>query len=252
MPLTAGIYYSVSELGQPGAQPIILVHGAGGSFLGWHNHIRRMPGYNIYALDLPGHGKSPGEGRQSLSAYARDIVQFMQAAGIYQATLMGHSLGGMISLKAVLDYPDRFPRLIMVNSAATCPIPNDIIQGLLNPLTGDISFDWLIDRLVGADPHSRWVEATRNAIEQTRRGVLYGDFIACQEEGFKQELWRVRAKTLICYGEKDRFFSPMASRQLANSIRHSSVVGFPEAGHLLPLEQPDALIAEILRFMNDL
>ncbi len=175
----------------------------------------------------------------------------MQAIGIYQATLIGHSLGGMISLKAVLDYPDRFPSLIMVNSAASCPIPNDIIQGLLNPLTGDLSFDWLIDKLAGSDPQSKWVEATRKAIEQTRRGVLYGDFIACQEQDFKQELWRVRAKTLICYGEKDRFFSPVASRQLSNSIRHARAVSFPGAGHLLPLEQPDVLIDEILRFMDE-
>lgn len=252
MPLSAGMYYSASELGPPGSQPILLIHGAGGSYLGWNNRLRRIPGYTIYSLDLPGHGKSPGEGRQSISAYAHDIIQFMQTMGIYQATLVGHSLGGMIALQAVLNAPERFPRLVMVNSAASCPIPLDVIQGLLNPLTGDLSFSWLADRLAGPEGESKWVKATRMAVEQTRRGVLYGDLIACQQADLKIELWRVRAKTLICYGEKDRFFAPAASRQLAAAIRHAKTVGFADAGHLLPLEHPDALIDEILRFLNEL
>ena len=62
MPQNAEIYYRISQEGNAESAPVILIHGAGGTHLHWPPQIRRLSGYRIYALDLPGHGIScPGE-----------------------------------------------------------------------------------------------------------------------------------------------------------------------------------------------
>jgi pimeloyl-ACP methyl ester carboxylesterase len=250
MPVAAEIYYNLSSLGRPGSLPLILIHGAGGSHLGWHNRVRHLPGLNVYALDLPGHGKSEGTGRQSITAYARDVVNFMQTTGIYQAVVAGHSMGGMIAQQIALDYSDRVTGLILVCSAMDCPIPDDIVQGLLNPLVFVQSMNWLVDRLVGAGGEKRWAEATRQAVEQTRHGVLYGDLLACRSSELMDRVQEINVPTLVCYGDQDRFFSPKSSILLAQQLPGAKLNVFPGAGHLLPLERPDELADAMIAFMD--
>lgn len=241
MPTAAGMYYNFSDLGLPGSIPLILIHGAGGSYLGWHNHLRRMAGVTTYTLDLPGHGKSSGEGRQSLEAYADDILAFMQETNIYQAVLAGHSLGGMIALQVALHQPERVCGLVTVCSGAACPIPAYVIQGLLNPLTVPQSMNWLAERLENAGGDDRWSRATIKAVNDTRRGVLYGDLTACRGAELADQVHQITTRTLVCYAESDRFFPPQASIYLADLMQNALPVAFTDCGHLLPLEQPDRL-----------
>ena len=58
--------------------PVILIHGAGGTHLSWPPQIRRLSDEHIFAIDLPGHGKSGGAGRQSIDEYADDVIAFMK------------------------------------------------------------------------------------------------------------------------------------------------------------------------------
>ncbi len=251
MPVAAGMYYSASELGKQGSLPLILIHGAGGNYMGWHNHIRRMNGWNVYAVDLPGHGKSGGEGRQSISAYAGIILQFMHELGFYQAALVGHSMGAMIALETAVQQPNQIPCLVLVSSAAFCPLPDQVIQGLLNPLTRPKSMNWLFEHLAGGDDDTRWVESTLKTLLQTRQGVLYGDLMACQSADLFPQLGKISARTLICYGEKDAFFTPQASRQMAKHILAAQSISFANTGHLLPLVRPDELTDSIQRFLAE-
>jgi pimeloyl-ACP methyl ester carboxylesterase len=245
MPIAAGMYYNLSQLGSPSLPPLILIHGAGGSCLGWHTRIRRMRGITVYALDLPGHGKSVGEGRHSIQGYAQDVINFMQTAGIYQGILAGHSMGGMVALDLAYQYSERVAGLVMVNSAAYCSIPEWIPNGLLNPLTYAQSMEWLVSSLAGGSGADRWVEATRRAIEQTRKGVLYGDLHACRSSELSGLAARINQPCLICYGTLDRFFPPKSSRMLAHQIPNARSLEVEDCGHLLPLEKPDVLVEAI-------
>ena len=61
--------------------------------------------YNIYFMDLPGHGKSTGSGRDSVAAYADIVTDFIDRRGLKQVTLFGHSLGSAIVLTLALRWP---------------------------------------------------------------------------------------------------------------------------------------------------
>ena len=107
MPLNAEIYYRYSNEGEGEVVPVILIHGAGGTHLHWPAQIRRLPGHNVYALDLPGHGKSEGRGNQTIESYCHSIIQWMDDIHIFRSVIVGHSMGGAIALTMALQYPER-------------------------------------------------------------------------------------------------------------------------------------------------
>ncbi|MBZ0290180.1 MAG: alpha/beta fold hydrolase, partial [Anaerolineae bacterium] len=96
----------------------LLVHGAGGSHLDWSAELRRLPEANAVVLDLPGHGKSSGKGRQSIGAYASNMAALLAALKIEKAFIAGHSMGGAIALTMALNYPNRVRGLILVGTGA--------------------------------------------------------------------------------------------------------------------------------------
>lgn len=252
MPTAGDIYYTTSNLGKAGSPPLVLIHGAGGSQMGWHLHLRRLPGVNVIALDLPGHGKSSGEGKQSIRDYARSISQFLLQAKVYQCILVGHSLGGMIALQTTIDYPDQVLGTMVVSASAECPIPEEVIQGLLNPLLHSGSMDWLVERLAGGSAGTRWVDATRRAVSQTRTGVLYGDLTACHKANLNKELHKIKTPVWVCAGEHDRFFPPRAARVMAGRIGDARYFGIHGAGHLIPLEKPDEIAGLLYKFLFEI
>lgn len=217
--------------------------------MGWHLHIRRLPGVNVIALDLPGHGKSSGEGKQNIRDYARSVSKFLLQANVYQCILAGHSLGGMIALQTAIDFPDQVLGTMVVSASAECPIPAEVINGLLNPLLYPGSMDWLVERLAGGSEGSRWVEATRKAVSQTRTGVLYGDLTACHKANLNQSLHQIQTPVWVCSGEKDRFFPPRAARVMAGRIGNARYFEIRGAGHLVPLEKPDELAGLLYKFI---
>jgi pimeloyl-ACP methyl ester carboxylesterase len=96
------------------------------------------------------------------------------------------------------------------------------------------------------------VDATRQAVEQTRRGVLYGDLVSCRSVDLSSSLNKIMAPTLVCVGDQDKFFTPGASRKLARNIPNARLECIPGAGHLLSLEKPDELDRLITAFMDSL
>ncbi len=99
MPNAGDIFYQFHEGIQEGKRPpLVLIHGSGGSHLYWHPHIRRLAGYCVYALDLPGHGKSGGSGEQRIQTYAEIVRECLLEIGLHNAVIAGHSMGGAVAL----------------------------------------------------------------------------------------------------------------------------------------------------------
>jgi pimeloyl-ACP methyl ester carboxylesterase len=249
MPIDNDLYYTVSDIASNSNTPIILIHGAGSSSLGWHASLRRMPGRRMIAIDLTGHGKSAGAGKQSIADYARDIIDFINILALTRVILVGHSMGGAIALQAALLAPKRISGLIIVSSGAVCNLPEEIVNSLSNPTLRKTAINWLCDRLGTPDGDSKWVEQTRKVLMDTRQGILYGDLYACSHYNLEEECREIRVPTLICCGRQDRFFPPAYSHQLAELIPGAKEVML-DGGHLLPLENPQELAEAIQDFLK--
>ena len=105
MPTAAGLYYFAHGASDATRPPIILIHGAGGHHLSWPPQVRRLLGERIFAVDLPGHGKSAGVGRHTIEDYAAAILDFVAALKLSTVVLIGHSMGGAIALRAAIEAP---------------------------------------------------------------------------------------------------------------------------------------------------
>jgi pimeloyl-ACP methyl ester carboxylesterase len=134
MPITANLYYTVNRQ-ESGQYPVLLIHGAGGTHLHWPPEVRRLPGQPVFALDLPGHGKSTGLGQQSIPAYAGAILSWLDAMQINQAIFVGHSMGGAISQYLGLKNPDRTAGLGLVGTGARLRVLPSILDNSANSLT---------------------------------------------------------------------------------------------------------------------
>jgi pimeloyl-ACP methyl ester carboxylesterase len=111
MPYTTVGEERIFHTRHPGAAPeaphLILVHGAGGSHQHWGHAIHTVAAATTYALDLPGHGRSGGAGRWSISDYAAFLIGFLDALQLQQAVIAGHSMGGAMAIMTALQYPRR-------------------------------------------------------------------------------------------------------------------------------------------------
>src|SRR5215207_1559403 len=113
---------------QPDQPVLVLMHGAGGSRLQWPGALRRLPGVGVIAIDLPGHGKSPAPSRDSIPAYAADMVALLDALNLERAVFGGHSMGGGIALWLAIEYPQRVAGLVLVGTGAKLAVHPDLLR----------------------------------------------------------------------------------------------------------------------------
>ena len=81
MPIAHEMYFAESTTTDLNRPAVVLVHGAGYDHSCWPMEMRRLAGWRVLAVDLPGHGRSINRPRQSVAAYARDLADFLNELG---------------------------------------------------------------------------------------------------------------------------------------------------------------------------
>jgi len=220
----------------------ILIHGVG-SHQDWAIQIRRLKPLNAIAIDLPGHGRSPGSGHTSVEAYAADIAALLDALGLSRVRLAGHSMGGAIALTLALTQPERVASLILIGTGARLPVNPKLLAMAQTDLVGAVSriveWSWTVD-----DPVLKAMGKTR--LMQLVATSLAGDLMACNAFDVRERLHELRHPCLIIGGKIDRMTPFAYSQVLHEEIAGSMLVGVENGGHMLMLEQPGG-ISEVIR-----
>jgi pimeloyl-ACP methyl ester carboxylesterase len=234
--------------------PLVFLHGAGGvtaqdPFLG------KLAGqYHVFAPLLPGYGDS--EECQEL----RDMLDFtlhtwdvVDALGLKNPILVGHSMGGMIAAEMAAVAPHDVSRLALIAPAglwlADHPIPDvfstmpfeypqllfhNVEQGAAL-MTAGVSLD---------DPE--WLKGF--LISNARQLGMAGRILfPIPERGLSGRLYRIKAKTLLIWGDNDRLIVPAYAHAFKKGIRAAELVVIPEAGHMVTLEKTDQVLAALGR-----
>jgi pimeloyl-ACP methyl ester carboxylesterase len=260
MPFAAGMYYSVNKGGSKENPPVVLIHGAGGDHLYWPADLRRIPGYTVIAPDLPGHGRSGGSGQQSIWVYAGQLVEFLAAIGLYHAVFVGHSMGGCLGLALGLEHPGNVAALGLISCGAHIDIPPDILEYTTSPTTFPLALEALKGRIFSPYSNPALVERGMRQLAETRPGVLYGDLLACLSFDVVNRVGEVTAPALVITGSEDRMTPPHSAQFLMANLGSSlklqqgrppnRLLLVPSAGHMLTLEQPHAVKAALVSFLN--
>jgi pimeloyl-ACP methyl ester carboxylesterase len=203
---------------------------------------------NVLALDLPGHGRTPGPGRASIAAYAAWLDHILKGLPVQTCFLGGHSMGGAVCLELALQRPGTFRGLILMAAAARFPIAPETLSGLLsepNPVLERINRQCYAR---GTSPAI--LAQSLRLLRQTAAETIHGDFLACSRFQRVSDLGSLRCPTLILAGEQDRLLPPSMSALLQTSLPDSRLISIPDAGHMVMLEKPGLVNRAILDFIE--
>ncbi len=250
MPVISGLYYHHFQRSGFETLPIVLLHGAGGSHLSWPPEVRRLSGVRVFALDLPGHGKSPGRGQQSIAGYARCGVDWLSAVGLHRAAFIGHSMGGAIALELALQYPNNVLALGLIATGVRLPIPLNILTDAANPTTYRRASEALCRQAFSPSAESHLVELMVQRMTETRQSVMHGDLLACNDFDASKDIERIRHPTLVLCGTDDRLTPSRYSQFLADAIPSGRLVIIPQGGHMVMLERPQAVADALDVFLS--
>ncbi len=234
-----------------GLPSVVFIHGAGADHSAWVLQTRYFAhhGRNVLAIDLPGHGRSEGPAIDTIAGLADWLMALLDAAGIEKAAVVGHSLGSMVALEAAARVPERVWAIALLGTA----IPMAVGEGLLAAAKANdpAAFDMITIWGHGAEAQigrhkvpGLWM--TGNALrllERSQPGVLHNDLKACNDyqDGMAAAA-KVACPALLLLGDSDRMTPPQAARSLAEAIAGSETVVLPRCGHMMSVEQPDAVL----------
>jgi pimeloyl-ACP methyl ester carboxylesterase len=243
--------YTGSRPLDPTRPCVVFVHGAANdhSVFGLQSRYFAHHGRSVLAVDLPGHGRSDPPALASIEAIARWLGGLLDAAGIREAALVGHSMGALASLEAAARMPDRITHLALLGPSVPMAVSDDLLDAARR--NDHVAFE-----LINGWSHSAGKQLGGNTLpgvwmtgqnmrlmERSRPGVLATDLAACNvyANGLDAAAG-VRCPTLVVIGSRDIMAPPKAAQALIGALAEPRVVTLPDTGHALMAEQPDAVL----------
>ncbi len=247
MPITSGLYY----FEYPGENPaVVLIHGAGGTHLYWPVEIRHLPTRRTLAIDLPGHGKSFGCCLQTVSAYAESILKWLEEIGLRQGVFVGHSLGSAIVQELALDHPEYVLGLVLIGAGARLRVHPALMQSSASEATFQTTIKMIIEQAFSPKASKRLVELASKRMAETRPTVVHSYFLACDTFDVLDRVGKISQPTLVVCGVDDRLTPPRYAQYLANNIATARLEIIPDTGHMVMLEQPQAVANLVKDFID--
>jgi pimeloyl-ACP methyl ester carboxylesterase len=250
MPTASNIYYFAHGADQFIRPPVILIHGAGGTHLNWPAQIRRLNGQRVFALDLPGHGKSEGVGCQTIDDYTRVIIQFMKAVRLPAAVLVGHSMGSAIALSLALKHPKQVLGLGLVGSGAKLRVVSELLDLSSNPASFPSAIKMVTQNSYSSSANQRLKELGAQRMAEVRSSVFFGDLLACDSFDVTEQVKKLKVPAMIICGMDDLMTPQNRSEYLHDQIAGSKLHFIEGAGHMVMLEAPDEVAGWLGEFLN--
>lgn len=241
----------------------VLIHGVLNDHSVWALQSRYLAnhGWNVLAVDLPGHSRSSGEAPASVEAAADFIAALLDAAGVQRAALVGHSWGSLIALEAASRLGERVSHLALVGTAYPMKVSPALIDASLNEPEKALRMVNVFSRSTLASPSGAgfWVYGTglalgRRVLRSNRQvNVFHRGFVACDSyAGGDAAMARITCPVLFALGEQDQMTTPKAAQGLIGVARAAgkavTVTHLP-VGHHQMTEAPDATLFAIRDFL---
>jgi pimeloyl-ACP methyl ester carboxylesterase len=248
MPAYDGIYYTEAGPHDPAPPPILLIHGAGGSRLDWPGVLRRLPGRKVLTVDLPGHGKSTGPGRERMVDYAADLAGLLEGLAICRVIVVGHSMGGAVGLQLALAYPDRIAGLILLGAGARLRVHPDILNCIMSDPVSTTAL--IVSQEYAEGTPRASLDRGQRLMQAVDPNVIFGDLKACDRFDVMAQLGQIAAPALVIVGAEDRLTPVKYSEYLARNIPRAQLVVIEHAGHMVMLEQPEAVSIAVQEWLS--
>ena len=250
------------------AQPtVVFIHGVLNDHSVWILQSRYLAhhGWNVLAVDLPGHCRSEGEAPSSVEEAANFVAALLDAAGMERAALVGHSWGSLIALEAASRLKDRISHLVLVGTAFPMKVSPALLDSSLNTPMQALALVNVFSRSTLAPPPSAlgpgtWVYGAsmalgRRVLASNRQvNVFHRGFAACDRYANGEvAMAQITCPVLFVLGEQDQMTQPKAAQGLIKTARASGKsvqVAYLPVGHHQMTEAPDATLFAIRDFLK--
>jgi pimeloyl-ACP methyl ester carboxylesterase len=267
------VAFSDSGVGSP---TLLLIHGLGSYMPVWQRNLDALARqHRVVAIDLPGYGKSAkGNYEYSMAFFARTVDGVIDALGLHDVVLVGHSMGGQIALTHALRYPGKAKALVLAAPAGFERFGHGEAAWLADAVDKDyvartpaeavytnvaVTFydmpkeaRFMVDdrlRVIGGPDFDAYAYAvSRSVAAMLREPVI-------------DHLGDIRVPVLVLFGENDGLIpNPIlhggTTRAVAEGgtrlLPHGRLVMIPRAGHMVQVERPAEFDAAVLAFLKEI
>ncbi len=238
---------------------LVLTHGLGGNAQAWETIIPLLTGhYQVLTWDVRGHGQSDKPaGSYSAGLFASDLATLLRTLGIESAFVLGHSMGGVISLRFALDFPGLCDALIVSSSSAEInpeatkrweKLATTILEKGMEAVASDSTRSF----------SKGFVERNPEVVKEMAGNSLLNDpscyaraGLAISKYNYNEELSKIGCPTLIIVGDQDVTTPPGGSVRISRLIAGSKLIIFKDCGHISYVEQPEVFSQAVLDFLGE-
>jgi pimeloyl-ACP methyl ester carboxylesterase len=250
------VHYEVYGRGKP----VILLHGWLGSWGLWQETMSFLGRYyRTYALDFWGFGES-GKKRETYAVqdFVSLVDQFMEQLGIVNAPLVGHSMGGTVSLSVAIKYPQRVSKVVVVGS----PIVGSSLAVPLK-LAGYRGIAFMLFNMMGAfrlgmraaSPiicrDKRFADMMDHDLTSTTLASFLLSIASLRRTDLRPMLGQIKIPAMGMYGDRDVIVHPRQWEPMKQGIDHVQIERFSSAGHFIMLDEPQDFAQRLKAFLDE-
>ncbi|MEM2987786.1 MAG: alpha/beta hydrolase [Candidatus Bathyarchaeia archaeon] len=227
---------------------LIFIHGAGGNHRIWENQTKYFG--NAIAIDLPGH--PIGKGRTAIDDYVEYVKKFCDRKNLRKIVMIGHSMGGAITQKFALTYPEYLKAIVLVCTGAKLKVAPIIFEEIKRNYEN--LMELMKNYAFSAKTPVEIKDKTVEIMKRVKPEVLYGDFEACDKFDVMGYLNRINLPTLIICGKEDLLTPVEFSEYLRDNIPNAKLRVLEDAGHMVMLEKPgefNKILDDFLKSLRD-
>jgi pimeloyl-ACP methyl ester carboxylesterase len=250
------VHYEVYGRGRP----VILLHGWLGSWGLWQETMAYLGRYyRTYALDFWGFGES-GKKRETYAVqdFVGLVNQFMDILGIFNAPLVGHSMGGTVSLSVAIQYPQRVSKVVVVGSpivGSSLAFPlklagyHFIASLLFNMMWAFRGAMRVASPFICADP--RFPKMMDSDLTKTTVESFLLSIASLRRTDLRPNLSQLKIPVMGMYGDRDNIVHPRQWQPLLQGVSHARIVRWQRAQHFVMLDEPQDFMEKLKVFLDD-
>lgn len=256
----SGLQFPYIEHGDAAGTPVIFLHGVTDTHRSWELVFPHLgPSLRAMAMTQRGHGDaSKPDAGYSSSDLAGDIAEVMDALEIQSAVIVRHSMGSFAAQRFAIEYPDRVDGVVLVSSFATCADNEGVkqfvaeaVESLTDPIPAEFAAEFQTSTVAKPISDEFFAQAVAESLKAPAR-VWRAACRSMIETDHRPLLERIKARTLLIWGDQDAYFGIDEQERLLAAIEGSWLEVYEGIGHAPNWEIPERTAADIEKFVNSL